>query len=189
MKCTYRFGVRPRRKIKKEYADRSVNARLAASLLASEEWARVVGLDAPAVSDLFEHLWEWPSVTTDNFDSWEAWSNEALDVAMRDELPASLRDASRGADVPEGDFRGVLENTAEAVYLHLFGAVDDEASLDILERLSGIVGRYGVSFPPASLFPDEPYSLRHGWGRKRSPDETKVWRETLREAVKSAARA
>jgi hypothetical protein len=66
-----------RRKIH-EYADRSVNARLAASLLASEEWVRITGLDAPAVFDAFEHLWEWPAIRPDEFDRWYAWSNDAL---------------------------------------------------------------------------------------------------------------
>jgi hypothetical protein len=175
------------RNIKKEYADRSVNARLAGSLLASEAWAQVVVLDSPDVFDFFEHLWEWPAVTTDNFESWEAWENDALGVALGQELPRSLQEAGRRAEVPQTDLRAVLENTAEAVYAHLFAAIDNDLSLSHLEQLGEVVAGYGVSLPPASLFPDEPYSLRHGWGVERSPEEVKAWRVTLREAMKSAA--
>lgn len=183
---TYRFGMRRRSTIKKAYADRSVNARLAASLLASEEWVRVVGLDSPAVSELFEHLWEWPAVTNDTFDGWhDEWSNEAFEVAMGDELPPSLRDAAWRAGVPEDDLREVLESTTEAVYAHLFAAVNNERSLNYLERLGKVVGRYGISLPPPSLSPDEPYSLHDGWGLERSPDATNAWREMLRRAVNS----
>jgi hypothetical protein len=172
------------------YADRSVNARLAASLLASEEWVRIAGLDAPAVLDAFEHLWEWPAIRPHEFDRWYAWSNDALTLGKAGgAMSPPLRDAARRADVPESDLRVVLEHTTAAVYDNLFAAVHKERSLMKLKRLSKVVWRYGITFPPVSLFHDEPYSLNGGWGRKMSPDEARAWRETLHCAWNGEAEA
>jgi hypothetical protein len=55
--------------------------------------------------------------------------------------------------VPESDLRVVLEHTTAAVYDNLFAAVHKERSLMNLKRLSKVVWRYGITFPPVSLFP------------------------------------
>jgi hypothetical protein len=64
-----------------DYEGLSVQARLVAGLLTVEEWLRFYGLADAAVTDLLEHMWQWPTVTPETFGAWHEFDSEALQAA------------------------------------------------------------------------------------------------------------
>jgi hypothetical protein len=160
-----------------EYADRSINARLAAALLAVESWLGHVGLYDPEIRNLLEHLWARPTVRSETFDEWEGYDSEVLAAALGGDLPERLELACRSRHVPPGELACVLEDVVEIVYTNLFGTVVSEDSLKHLRRLEQTVGRYGIELVAAGRFADEPLEAGHGEGRERSEAEVGRWRE------------
>ncbi|MEW9532839.1 hypothetical protein [Microbispora sp. NPDC049125] len=157
------------------YASLSVNARLGAALRTLAAWLDGVKIRDTDLDDLMEHLWQWPTVTVENFDSWEASAPSLTSVGLGGEMPVGLIDKSNARSIPPEDLYNLICHTVEMVYDNIYGAVDNEATLDHLLQIELIALRYGLAVPSASFFADSPYD-ETGWGPRPGVEQLHQWR-------------
>ncbi|MGH3375647.1 MAG: hypothetical protein ACRDP6_12980 [Actinoallomurus sp.] len=151
-------------------------ARLAAALHSLTAWLDHVGLHGRDLNDLIEHLWQWLTITPDTFTQWHDGAPVLVETALGDEMPSYLvQQCLDRAAIPVADLRHILESTTEIVYCNLFGAVDDQATMNYLRQVEHIMRKYSLPIPPASLFSNSLFSEGHGWGRP-TVTQTDAWR-------------
>jgi hypothetical protein len=157
----------------------SINARLAAALLACTRWFARVGIDDPELNALVEHLWAWLAVTTDTFNAWTSSEPALVSVGLGGDLPEDMAAICRARSIQPERLARLIRGLTEIVYGSLYGAGDDVGSLAELATVAEVVGQDGVSLPPGRIFGDSPISMRDGWGPRLQPSDVDRWRHAI----------
>jgi hypothetical protein len=160
-----------------EYETLNVQARLAAGLLTVEAWLRAHALADKAVSDVLEHMWQWPTVEPDTFRAWYDFDSDALEAAEAEEsLPTRIALACQERAAPAADLAALLADVVNIVYDSLFGALDLSLSLARLRNIEVVAARSGIRLPAAPRFSSLRAEDKHGWGVPVSAMQVADWR-------------
>lgn len=155
-----------------------LNAGLARALLISEEVLRRYQVEAPALVDVLEHLWEWLTVTPDTFWDWHIWSSQLYDELRSGNVPTDLKARLVEAGLGEQASTEWLPRLVRIVEYHLFGAIDREDAQQSVDTVVGVGEAADVQLagePDYSVFgsPD----AHAGWGAPISSNELTRWRQ------------
>ncbi|MGN7701275.1 hypothetical protein [Cellulosimicrobium sp. 22601] len=153
------------------YSDLSVRARQAAGLVTFRRWRASVGLTAPELDALEEHLWQYALVTPETFDEWHE-ADPLARLGSSEPLPVSLLRTLEASGIEPEELRSVIDSLIEITYGGLFGRLESRWSLSELATVVAFARRQGVAPAPADAF-DDCLWIDDDWGR---PTETIVGR-------------
>jgi hypothetical protein len=140
-------------------------------------WLDQEDLRGPEFTELIDHLWEFQVVErSEMLMRWHDSAPDLIDVALGGEMPDALIKRCLDRGIPTAELRCMLESTAEIVYYNVFGAVNDQATMNYLRQVESLLMKYGLSLPAASLFSKSLFLDAHGWGPELTADEAGVWR-------------
>jgi hypothetical protein len=144
-------------------------------LIVFDRWLAKIGIRDDGLDAVREHLWQWMTVDEHSFGAWSGFESPVLDAALGDELPAelTLQCEQRGVDTAE--FTAVLGDVVEITYLSLYGAAQDDASLEHLRRVLEVCAAAGITPPSAEPFAQSLFTDGHGFGRPTLED-VEQWR-------------
>ncbi|RKQ84878.1 hypothetical protein C8N24_6508 [Solirubrobacter pauli] len=156
------------------YSDLSVVARQAVALVTFRRWRATVGLVAPELDALEQHLWRFATVVPETFDAWYE-ADGLMTLEPSDPLPARLRGAIESAGSDPGHVRSAIDALVEITYGGLFGGIQSGSSLEQLNTVVEFAARQGITPAPADPFIDSLW-IDDDWGR---PSATLVsqWRD------------
>lgn len=112
----------------------------------------------------------------DTFGAWTCNHSKLLEVGLGDPFPAEFKQFLEKRNVSIAEFRELISYLVEIVYGNLYGAANNEESLQYLLNVISLTGRYGVRPPDAALYSASQFSDYHGWGKPISPQKHEIWR-------------
>jgi hypothetical protein len=155
----------------------SLLARLGVALCCFEQYCRTVGLDAPAVRDFTEYMWEWPLMMSPGwFEEWESKQPTLVVVGLGDPIPQALASLLVERGIDSGELQTLLEATVEIIWGSFYAACDDDGSLAELQRVVAICERRGIAAPPVDVFVESRFDDGHGWGNRVTREQRDRWR-------------
>jgi hypothetical protein len=160
-------------KPKHEYRILGLRARFAIVTRVLESWCRDHGIEWAGRDAFFDYLWELP--TTEDLPGWDAGlrSDPIAGFALGDSCPADLSRGLASASLPERTGRMIFEHAFEVVYSSLYGAPDDDGSLESLQRVTQTARSqiFDAGDLRSCRFDDA-----HGWGYAVSEQTRDNWR-------------
>jgi len=153
----------------------SLNARMGIAALVFERFCEEKNIHATCVSELLDHLWEWPLIDgPDQFEPWEAARPMLVDYGLSGNASEPLKSLLMEASVSEAMFSSIVGSLIEILWGSFWGAAEDEVSYQCFRR---VLMTCDVSkLPPLTPFRFSLFSEGSGWGPKLTKEDRDFWR-------------
>jgi hypothetical protein len=153
----------------------SLTARSAISLLVFEKYCAENDLNILAVTELLDHMWKWPLIDgPDQFEPWESQRPLLIDCGLGDDFPDDLIAILAQRNISESKFRTVIEGVTEILWSSFWGAAENEASINDLEKVLLVTNVQKL--PTLTPFKFSLFSDKDGWGSSLTAEDRDFWR-------------
>lgn len=109
------------------------------------------------------------------FETWEFGRTKLVAAGLGCDYPEGFAAYLAARGIADSEFRCLLMHTTEVLYGSLFGAADNQGSLQDLAGLAASALAAGAEWPELRVFADSQW-IGDGWGGRPNPEQLLRWR-------------
>jgi hypothetical protein len=133
-------------------------------------------LDHSEIQRFLDHMWQLVSPDVKRFAELQESDPLLVNIGFGDEFPQVFLDFLKSKHVGEGDFRILLGNVVEIVFVNYYGASNNSQTLKYLMTVVEYSRRLDGKCPDPTLFAHSRWADKSGWGSDLSAETLAEWR-------------